>query len=35
MFTDRIAIFAVESAVTYYFVLKGVQTRRKGKYNEE
>ena len=29
----RIAVIAVESAVKYSFVLKGMQTRRKGQYN--
>ena len=29
------AVIAVESAVKYSFVLKGIQTRLKGQYNAE
>jgi len=31
----RMAVIGVEPAVKYSFVLKGMQTRRKGQYNAE
>ena len=35
VFRARIAVIAVESAVKYSFVFKGIQTRQKGQYNAE
>ena len=35
MFPFSTAVIAVDSAVKYSFVLKGMQTRQKGQYNAE